>query len=104
MGSTAQVGKGTLCVGGDVSVLQVFYKYVLVCLSAVTEELQGISLAYVLAEQLLLALGQFHELLLYVGKHGLADNHALGRHDVVVESVFYGRQDIRSRPPLQEFR
>ena len=91
MGTTAEVGECALGVGGDMAVLQVVDEFILIVLATFAKELQGVSLADVLADEFFLTLGQFLHLCFNLGKVRLTDDNALRRHHIVIESVFDGR-------------
>jgi len=91
--AAAEVRVVSLCVSGDVSVFQFGNQLVLVSLSAVAEELQGVGLRDVLAHEGFFALHQFLHLLLNLRELSLVELHAFRHHDVVVESVLDGGTD-----------
>ena len=93
VGTAAKVGEITLCISCDVSVFQFGNQFVLVRLTAVAEELQGIFLRYVAAHERFLALHEFLHLLFNLWEVGHAQSHAFGWHDVVVETILDGRTD-----------
>ncbi len=67
MRTTAQVGEVALCIGGDVAILEFADELTLVCLAAVAEHLQGVSLGDVATHDVVLLTGEFEHLLFDAG-------------------------------------
>ena len=91
--TAAEVGVCTLGVGGNVAVFKFGNEFVLVGLSVVTEEFQCIVLADAFADECLLLLLEFLNLLFNFLKVFFTDCDTLGGHYIIVESVFYGGTD-----------
>ena len=92
MGTTAQIGKRTLGVSGDMSVLKLTDQFTLIDLASVAEHLEGILLGDVGATDLLLALGELEHFLLDLGKV-LGCDLVFSRINIIIETCLYGRTD-----------
>ena len=74
-------------------VLQLGYQLAFIRLSFVAKSLEGIGFGDGVLYYLLFLRAELHHLRLDSGKIGILDNHSLGGHDVVIETVLDGRTD-----------
>ena len=91
MRTAAEVGERALRISGDMAVLQFGDQFAFICLPLVAKSLEGIGLGDGLLHERFFLRTQFHHLVLNGGKAGVVDDHALGGHHVIVESVLDSR-------------
>ena len=91
--TTAQVGKGTLCISSDMSVFQFGYKLTLVCFATLSEHFQGVGFRNIFSDYRFFLGGQFCHLL--DSRQVRLFNRSFSRIDIVIETVFDSRTDTK---------
>ena len=94
MRTTAKVGKVALGISGDGTILEVLLNVLaLVVLTIGLELLERFGLRHFTAHNCLVLLGQLAHLFLNLGEVVLRNHLTLGGHNVIEETILYGRTE-----------
>ena len=100
--TTAEVGKVTLCIGGDGAIFQVLIDVLtLVGLPPLCELFQGISLSHLFANHRLLLACQFLHLCLNLGEVALLDALAVLQQHIIEETILDSRTETKLDARIQ---
>ena len=102
MRTTTEVGKVTLCIGGDGTVFKVLLNVLaLVGLAVGSKLLQGIGLGHLLANHCFFLGSQLLHFFFNLGKIALLDHFAVGQQHIIEESILDSRSETKLNARIQ---